>query len=69
MVTFTFSSFLLANYYCFFRQDGSSPKKFLMLFGFLMPCIVITCCYSAIFIKVKQSRRNVQQHMKYALMT
>jgi hypothetical protein len=35
-----------------------------MLFGFLLPCIVIVCCYSAIFLKVRQSRRNVQQHAK-----
>ena len=47
-----------------FRVEDSSPKKFLMMFGFLMPCIVIICCYSAIFAKVRQSRRNVQQHMK-----
>jgi hypothetical protein len=34
-----------------------------MLFGFLMPCIAIVCCYTAIFCKVRQSRRNVQSHM------
>ncbi|XP_059099520.1 protein trapped in endoderm-1-like isoform X2 [Tigriopus californicus] len=45
------------------KKDGTSPKKFLMLFGFMMPCIVITCCYSAIFCKVRQSRKNVQQHL------
>ena len=33
-----------------------------MIFGFLMPCIVIVCCYSAIFRKVRQSRQNVQRH-------
>ena len=45
------------------RKNNESPKKFLMLFGFLMPCIAIVCCYSAIFCKVRQSRRNVQSHM------
>ena len=44
------------------RHEGKSPKKFLMVFGFLMPCIVIVCCYSAIFRKVRQSRQNVQRH-------
>ena len=34
-----------------------------MVFGILMPCIVIIACYSAIFAKVRQSRRNVQQHL------
>lgn len=45
------------------EKNDESPKKFLMLFGFLMPCIAIVCCYTAIFCKVKQSRRNVQAHM------
>ena len=47
-----------------FRRNDHSPKKFLMIFGFLMPCIVIIACYSAIFLKVRQSRKNVQSHMK-----
>ena len=48
----------------YFDRDskGKSPKKFLMCFGFVMPCIVIIVCYSAIFAKVRQSRRNVQTH-------
>eukprot|EP00096_Caligus_rogercresseyi_P013826 TRINITY_DN6427_c0_g1_i1.p1 TRINITY_DN6427_c0_g1~~TRINITY_DN6427_c0_g1_i1.p1 ORF type:complete len:404 (+),score=68.29 TRINITY_DN6427_c0_g1_i1:143-1354(+) len=45
------------------KQDGKSPKKFLMLFAFLMPAVVIICCYTAIYFKFKQSRRNVQAHM------
>ncbi|XP_040570280.1 protein trapped in endoderm-1 [Lepeophtheirus salmonis] len=45
------------------KKDGKSPKKFLMLFAFLMPAVVIICCYTAIYFKFKQSRRNVQAHM------
>jgi len=45
------------------KVNDHSPKKFLMIFGFLMPCIVIIACYSAIFLKVRQSRKNVQAHM------
>lgn len=45
------------------KKNDHSPKKFLMIFGFLMPCIVIIACYSAIFLKVRQSRKNVQAHM------
>jgi len=46
------------------RDDsGRSPKKFLFLFGFLLPCLAIIVCYSAIFYRVRQSRLNVQKHM------
>jgi len=44
-------------------ENGRSPKKFLFLFGFLLPCIAIIVCYSAIFYRVRQSRLNVQKHM------
>ena len=35
------------------KKNGSSPKKFLFLFGFLFPCIAIIICYSAIYYKVR----------------
>ena len=38
------------------RKDGKSPKKFFFIFGFLLPCIAIILCYSAIFYRVRQSR-------------
>ena len=38
------------------KKNGTSPKKFLMAFGFLLPCIAIILCYSAIFYRVRQSR-------------
>ncbi|GAB6022515.1 hypothetical protein CHUAL_006622 [Chamberlinius hualienensis] len=42
--------------------NGHSPKKFLFLFGFLLPCIVIVLSYSCIFYKVRRSRHNVASH-------
>jgi len=42
---------------------GRSPKKLLFLFGFMLPCVVIVVCYSAIFYRVRQSRLNVQKHV------
>ncbi|XP_023333494.1 protein trapped in endoderm-1 [Eurytemora carolleeae] len=44
-------------------SEGRSPKKFLFLFGFLLPCVAIIVCYSAIFYRVRQSRLNVQKHI------
>jgi len=44
------------------KKDGKSPKKFLFIFGFLLPCLAIILCYSAIFYRVRQSRLNVQKH-------
>lgn len=41
------------------RLNGRSPKKFLFLFGFLLPCIVIVLSYSCIFYRVRQSHRNL----------
>lgn len=43
-------------------EDGKSPKKFFFAFGFLIPCLTIIVSYTCIFIKVKQSRRNVMAH-------
>lgn len=44
------------------KKEGSSPKKFLFLFGFLLPMMAIIGCYSAIYYKVRKSRRNLQSH-------
>ncbi|XP_071533079.1 protein trapped in endoderm-1-like [Panulirus ornatus] len=44
------------------KKEGSSPKKFLFLFGFLLPMVAIIGCYSAIYYKVRQSRRNLVAH-------
>jgi len=48
-------------------KDGKSPKKFFFAFGFLIPCLTIIVSYSCIFIKVRQSRRNVLAHSPSAL--
>lgn len=44
------------------KLEGKSPKKFLFVFGFLLPCIVIIVSYSCIFYKVRQSRKNIAAH-------
>ncbi|CAL4200440.1 unnamed protein product, partial [Meganyctiphanes norvegica] len=44
------------------KKDGKSPKKFLFLFGLIVPMISIICCYSAIYVKVRASRGNLAQH-------
>ena len=43
-------------------KEGKSPKKFFFAFGFIIPCLTIIISYSCIFIKVRQSRRNVLAH-------
>ncbi|KAK8718618.1 hypothetical protein OTU49_014599, partial [Cherax quadricarinatus] len=45
------------------KNEGSSPKKFLFLFGFLLPMVAIVICYSAIYYKVRKSRRNLLAHI------
>ncbi|XP_065341282.1 protein trapped in endoderm-1 [Cloeon dipterum] len=44
------------------RKDGGSPKKFLFVFGFLLPCVVIILSYGCIYSKVKCSRKKLQAH-------
>lgn len=29
--------------------NGNTPKTFLFIMGFLIPCVVIVCCYAKIF--------------------
>ncbi|XP_076344331.1 protein trapped in endoderm-1-like isoform X2 [Tachypleus tridentatus] len=43
-------------------RNGRSPKKFLFVVGFLIPCIVIILSHSSIIWKVRKSRRNVEAH-------
>ncbi|UYV82943.1 hypothetical protein LAZ67_22001459 [Cordylochernes scorpioides] len=42
--------------------NGKSPKVFLFILGFLIPCVAILACYSRIFLVVRRSRLRVQQH-------
>ncbi|GFS93320.1 protein trapped in endoderm-1 [Trichonephila clavipes] len=44
------------------RKDGKSPKKFLFVLGFLLPCLIIVISYSCIFYRVHKSRKNVEAH-------
>lgn len=34
------------------RKGGRSPKKFLFILGFLLPCLIIVISYSCIFYRV-----------------
>ena len=45
---------------CFCR----SPKMFLFLLGFTLPCLAIIICYSAIFYRVRTSRQAVVSFQK-----
>ena len=44
------------------KLDGKSPKKFLFLVAFLLPTVVIVTCYSAIFYKIKTTRKTIESH-------
>lgn len=51
----TFSCTILA-------LEGKSPKKFLFVLGFLLPCLVISVSYSCIFYKVRRSSTAQNSH-------
>ncbi|XP_046406107.1 protein trapped in endoderm-1 [Ischnura elegans] len=44
------------------KKNGLSPKKFLFVFGFFLPCVVIITSYTCIYWKVRQSRLNLQSY-------
>ncbi|CAL1673147.1 unnamed protein product [Lasius platythorax] len=44
------------------KKDGSSPKKFLFVLGFVVPCVVISVSYLCIYRRVRNSRRNLEAH-------
>ncbi|KAJ8687767.1 hypothetical protein QAD02_023561, partial [Eretmocerus hayati] len=41
---------------------GRSPKSFLFLFGFVIPCVVIVGCYTKIFWVVHKSETRLRKH-------
>lgn len=43
-------------------KDGISPKKFVFLLGFFLPCIVIIIAYSCIYYSVRKSRKKISAH-------
>ncbi|XP_071442866.1 protein trapped in endoderm-1-like [Hetaerina americana] len=44
------------------KKNGHSPKKFLFVFGFFLPCAVIIMSYTCIYWKVRRSRLNLQSY-------
>ncbi|XP_013789554.1 protein trapped in endoderm-1-like isoform X2 [Limulus polyphemus] len=50
-------------------RNGRSPKKFLFVVGFLIPCVVIVLSHASIIWKVRNSRRNVVAHTQVNLRT
>ncbi|XP_037975349.2 protein trapped in endoderm-1 isoform X2 [Plutella xylostella] len=46
------------------RNHGRSPKKYLFVFGFALPCVVIIVSYSCIYWKVRQSKRKLEGRSK-----
>ncbi|XP_058792835.1 G-protein coupled receptor moody isoform X2 [Phymastichus coffea] len=42
--------------------NGRSPKTFLFIMGFVIPCIVIVACYSKIFWVVHKSESRMRKH-------
>ncbi|KAI5637519.1 7 transmembrane receptor (rhodopsin family) domain-containing protein [Phthorimaea operculella] len=45
-------------------KDGKSPKKYLFVFGFALPCIVIIVSYSCIYWRVRESKRKLEGRSK-----
>ncbi|GJQ68560.1 hypothetical protein Trydic_g14411 [Trypoxylus dichotomus] len=44
------------------EKDGKSPKKFIFLVGFALPCVVIIISYICIYLKVRSSTKNLRKH-------
>jgi len=51
-----------ATFSCTIKELNGNPKKFLFLVAFLLPSVVIVLCYSAIFYKIKTTRRKMDSH-------
>lgn len=44
------------------KKNDTSPKKFIFLFGVLVPCIIISISYSCIFYTVHKQRAKLKAH-------
>ncbi|XP_003485278.1 protein trapped in endoderm-1 [Bombus impatiens] len=44
------------------KKNGASPKKFLFVLGFVVPCVVISVSYLCIYWRVRKSRKNLEAH-------
>ncbi|XP_077290199.1 trapped in endoderm 1 [Arctopsyche grandis] len=49
------------------KKDEFSPKKFLFLVAFVLPCLVITISYSCIYWKVRGSKRRLEAHSELSV--
>jgi hypothetical protein len=45
-------------------KDGKSPKEFLFLMAFALPCFAIVVCYARIFCIVRKTERRVTEPVK-----
>ncbi|XP_060802673.1 protein trapped in endoderm-1 isoform X2 [Amyelois transitella] len=45
-------------------KDNKSPKKYLFVFGFALPCVVIIVSYSCIYWRVRESKRKLEGRSK-----
>ncbi|CAH2981513.1 unnamed protein product [Chilo suppressalis] len=45
-------------------KDSKSPKKYLFVFGFALPCLVIIVSYSCIYWRVRESKRKLEGRSK-----
>ncbi|XP_041987399.1 protein trapped in endoderm-1 isoform X3 [Aricia agestis] len=45
-------------------KNERSPKKFLFVFGFALPCLVIIVSYSCIYWRVRESKRKLEGRSK-----
>lgn len=45
-------------------KEGRSPKKYLFVFGFALPCVVIIVSYSCIYWRVRESKRKLEGRSK-----
>ncbi|XP_031828526.1 trapped in endoderm 1 isoform X1 [Nomia melanderi] len=45
------------------KKNGTSPKKFLFVLGFIVPCVVISVSYLCIYWRVRKSRKNLEAHI------
>lgn len=43
-------------------EFGQSSKSALLVTGFIIPCIVIVCCYTGIFLVVRNSEKRMRRH-------
>ncbi|XP_069173736.1 D(2) dopamine receptor [Procambarus clarkii] len=48
-------------------RDGNSPKEFLFVFAFVLPCVAICVCYARIFCIVHRADKKSHSHSQHFL--